>query len=96
MSLLYSLVTIEKPETALAAAPKSTFESILPWITVAAVILILAFVVNVTIYVLKCNKERRQISYIIETQKLEGLDDLPKWKLKELQRVKEDLESSIV
>lgn len=96
MKLLYSLVTIEDPMTPLAAAPKSTFASLLPWITGIAIILILVLVGLATIYVLKCNKVRRQISYIVETQKIDCSRNLPKWNLKELRTIKEDLESLVV
>ena len=96
MKVLYSLVTIEQSATPLAPAPKSAFASALPWITGALVVLVLVLVGMLTTYVLRCKAQMRQIEYILEEYKLEGVGKLPKWDLKELNLIRQDLEEKIV
>jgi len=96
MEMLYSLITIEEQATPLAPAPKTTFETLLPWITGVLVVLVLILAALATRYALRCSKERQRIAYITEEYKLEGARNLPKWNLKELREIRENLEASVV
>jgi len=96
MYYLYSLVTIEDPDTPLAPAPQSTWSTFLPWITGAIIVLILVLVWMATVYVMRCNRCMRQISYISETHRIPARKDLPRWNLKELNTIREEMEDSVL
>ena len=96
MSLLYSLTTIEDAQTPLAPTPQPPFEAVLPWLTGALIVLILALVAVMTRYVLSCSKERQRIIYITEEYKLESIPNLPKWNLSKLKEIRQDLEDLVV